>query len=266
MTYVILECGSVARGDANNNSDRDVLCIWHGEKPPYDSINKNYGETSFYSLSCIKRMKDKGSLFLTHLDVDSKYLEGDSELIGVFSGYRPSKNLIEMTLIDTIKFINEIIWFPNSLHGYYWLCDVLYISLRNCIFCINALDDRFLFGFEGAMQALPLNSDEISTMLHIRDAKYAYRLGKVDDAIEFNIKKIEEVSSKIMGSHVRFYSGGSTHWNKDWRIDYWGERLIERSIINKEYDDSRFLLKLKDHRYHRNTLKKFMKNIIQSKA
>ncbi|RUS02565.1 hypothetical protein [Pectobacterium polaris] len=266
MSYVILECGSVARGDANHNSDRDIVCIWHGEKPPYESINKNYGETSFYSLNCIKSMKDKGSLFLTHLDVDSKCLDGNSKIANVFSGYRPSKNLIEMTLKDTINFINEIAWFPNSLHGYYWLCDVLYVSLRNCIFCINALNKRFLFGFEDAMQDLPLNSSEIITMLHLREAKYAYRLGKVNDAISFNIKKIEEVSSKIVGSNVKFNSGGSTHWNKNWRMDYWGERLIERSIINNEYDDSHFLLKLEDHRYHRNTLKKIMKKIIKSKT
>lgn len=265
MSYVILECGSVARGDTNKSSDRDIVCIWYGKKPPFYFINENYGETSFYSLNCIEKMRDKGSLFLTHLDVDSKYLAGDAGLIDVFSGYRPSKKIIERTLSDTISFISEIIWFPDNTHGYYWLCDVLYVSLRNCIFCKNALNDRYLFGFEESMRALLLNSNEISTMLHIREAKYAYRLDKIYDAIFPITKKIEEVSSKILGLRVNFHSGGSTHWKEDWRIDYWGERLIERSIINKECDDSQFLPKLKDHRYHRNTLKTSMKNILKSK-
>lgn len=266
MNYVILECGSVARGDTNKNSDRDVVCIWHGKKPPFYCINKKYGETSFYSLSCIEKMRGKGSLFLTHLDVDSKYLTGDVRLINAFRGYRPSKNLVERTLSDTINFINEIIWFPDSLHGYYWLCDVLYISLRNCIFCTNALDERYLFGFEESMRALSLNSNEISTMLHIREAKYAYRLGKVDDAINPIIRNIEKVSSEILGLRANFRSGGSTHWKKDWRMDYWGERLIERAIINKECDDLRFLSRLKDHRYHRNALKICMEDILKSKV
>lgn len=90
MSYLIIECGSSARGDTNPSSDIDRVCIW--ETPPnFSSIEKEFGPVMFYSLETIKKMRAKGSLFLTHLDIDSIYISGNKHLMRFYKGYRPSK-------------------------------------------------------------------------------------------------------------------------------------------------------------------------------
>src|SRR5690349_15181582 len=105
-----MECGSSARGDTNSNSDRDIVCIWRDEFPHLESINTAYGQVMFYSASAIHRMRQKGSLFLVHLDIDGVWLEGDTSLLDEIRGFRPYPDLVKQTQQAAISFIREIAW------------------------------------------------------------------------------------------------------------------------------------------------------------
>lgn len=265
MSYLILECGSVARGDTNMRSDRDLVCIWSDSPPNYLAIEEAYGDTMFYSLESIKKMREKGSLFLTHLDIDSKYLAGDINIFSFLKGYRPLKKQINNSCFDTLNFIKNINWYPDSLIGRLWLCDVLYVSLRNFIFCKNALKNHYSFGYEDAMRNFTLAENNILTMLLIREGKYSYRCKDTRQKEKINIRDIEEACQVILGQPVKFLAGGTTNWTEIYKKDYWSERLIERAIINKEYDDTAFLNKIKLHNYNKNSIKSDLAKIIKLK-
>lgn len=262
MSHVIIECGSAARGDTNRNSDLDLVCIWSGKPPNYLTVGEKHEDIMFYSVETIKRMREKGSLFLTHLDVDSIYIEGDKDLLKLFKGYRPPKRLLEKLFQDTRNFILEIKWHPHDLLGLLWLCDVLYVSLRNCIYCKNAFSDRYVFGYTDALKELGLSSSETSIMLDLREGKYIYRRGSFEE-INFNIRNIEYTCETILNCPVSFVVGGTTDWSRNWRMDYWDERLIERAILNKEHNDDEFLKKIRRHNYNKFSLRSDMKRIVE---
>ncbi|KTC19089.1 hypothetical protein AO391_16310 [Pseudomonas marginalis ICMP 9505] len=255
MSFVIIECGSVARGDTNENSDLDLVCIWSGRRPDFKSIVMKYGDVSFYSTETIRRMRNKGSLFLTHLDVDSKFISGDEKLLLEFKGFRPPYDQIQNLLKETTEFIASIDWFPRNDIGRLWLCDLLYVSLRSCIYCKNALDGIFVFGFLDALQACKIPQDEIKTLLALRDGKYAYRKKRLDNSFSFDIEQIELACKFVIGAEVSFHQGGHTVWSEIGRNDYWGERLVERAILNGEHCDDLFMSKMIRHNYNKSSLK-----------
>lgn len=262
MTHVIIECGSAARGDTNRSSDLDLVCIWSGKPPYHLTAEENHEDIMFYSVEAIKRMRDKGSLFLTHLDVDSIYIEGDKDLLNMFKGYRPPKRLLKKLFHDTRNFILEIEWHPRGLLGLLWLCDVLYVSLRNCIYCQNAFNERYVFGYTDALKELGLSSSEISIMLDLREGKYIYRRGGFEE-INFDIRNIEYACEAILSCSASFVPGGATDWSRNWRMDYWDERLIERAILNQEHNNDEFLKKIRRHNYNKFSLKSDMKRIVE---
>ncbi|MBV7405605.1 hypothetical protein [Enterobacter sp. ENT03] len=265
MSYLILECGSVARGDTNTHSDRDLVCIWSENPPNYIALNEIYGEIMYYSLNTIKKMRQKGSLFLTHLDIDSKYLDGDKKLSSSFRGYRPQKEKILCSLINTAALIKEIIWYPDSLVGKLWLYDVLYVSLRNFTYCKNALNGTYLFGYEDAIERFHATQNHIETMLLIREGKYSYRRKDIKKIEKLTIRNIENACQSILGETVKFTNGGNTKWEQMYRKDYWAERFIERAILNGEYNDPKFIEKIKLHNYNKNCIKSDITKIIKLK-
>lgn len=263
MPYVIVECGSSARGDTNENSDLDLVCIWSGRNPDYKSISSEYGDIMFYSQETIRRMRDKGSLFLTHLDVDSKYIHGDTNLLLEFRGFRPPKHQIETLFNETRQFIESVDWFPNSDIGRLWLCDLLYVSLRGCVYCKNAINGIFAFGFLDALKACKLPKSVVSTLLDLREGKYAYRKKSISSFQSFNLGNIEQACRFILEQETKFRIGGITDWSKIVRNDYWGERLIERAILNGEHRDDEFMNKIMRHNYNKFTLKSDVAKIIE---
>ena len=261
MSYLIIECGSSARGDTNPSSDIDRVCIWEAT-PNFSSIEKEFGPVMFYSLETIKKMRAKGSLFLTHLDIDSIYISGNKDLMRFYKGYRPSKIQVRKLLDDTINFIASIKWYPNTPLGKLWLCDVLYVSIRSCIYCKNALNERYAFGYDSALKELDLNKDTYATMLKIREGKYAYRKKVIQNNIWTDIKYIENACRDILKHPIEFKNGGVTNWQGTWRKDYWGERLIERAIINNEHADDLFMQRITQHNYNKFKLKCSISEII----
>lgn len=269
MPYVIIQCGSSARGDANNNSDVDLVCIWSENQPDFKKITAEYGDIMFYSQETIRRMKEKGSLFLTHLDVDGIYVTGDRSLLDNFKNFRPKKHHLAKQLSHTKKFIQNIQWYPNNAIGKLWLCDVLYVSLRSCIYCKNAINKIYSFGYLGALSEHGLSEQDIKIMLDIREGKYLYRSQNLkkplkNESLNLNIDSIKYICQVITGYPLQLSPGGSTNWKKIKDTDYWSERLIERAILNGEYLDEKFLLNIRKHNYHKFEIKSEIAKIIEN--
>lgn len=270
MSHVIIKCGSSARGDVNINSDVDFVCIWSENPPDYDAISNEYGEVMFYSQKTIARMRGKGSLFLTHLDVDGVFVTGCQDLLSEFKGFRPPAAQVAKQFDETKRFIESLCWYPDSEIGQLWLCDVLYVALRTCVYCKNALKGCYVFGYLDALAKHGLFEGDIRTMLDIRHGKYTYRKKRaislgVSESVPFKGEALEEVCRKISGRATRFFAGGSTEWEKIKKNDYWSERLIERAILNGEHCDDGFMKKMLRHNYHKGSLKSDISKILEVK-
>ncbi|WP_231421178.1 nucleotidyltransferase domain-containing protein [Pseudomonas sp. Leaf59] len=269
MSFVIIQCGSSARGDANINSDIDLVCIWSETPPNYDAISSEYDDVVFYSQETIRRMKEKGSLFLTHLDVDGVFLAGNKNLLNEFKDFRPLKSQITKQHNETRRLIARLQWYPDSIIGQLWLCDVIYVALRTCVYCKNALSGHYAFGYLDALAKFGLSEENIRTMLIIRQGKYLYRKNRTTASCTselscFDGKLVELACRAITECTVRFVAGGSTKWEKIKRNDYWSERLIERAILNGEYHDDEFMKKMTRHNYHKVSLKTDASKILES--
>ncbi len=262
MTYLVMECGSSARGDTNSNSDRDVVCIWRDVFPDLNAINSAYGQVMFYSVSALHRMKQKGSLFLVHLDIDGVWLEGDISLLDEIRGFRPEPDLVGQTQQGAISFVREIAWHPPSQEGFLWLLDSLYVALRNCIYSANAIRGHYAFGLLEALQVFGLPQADIEVMLLVREGKYSYRRSCASVDKLPPLKDVERVCQEIIHHEVNFAYGGVTDWHRAWKFDYWDERLIERAILNNEHQSSEFMKKMRHHNYFKNSLKKDMACIV----
>lgn len=266
MAYVIIKCGSTARGDSNKDSDVDLVCLWSESSPDFSGLKKRHGDLTFYSLETVARMRAKGSLFLTHLDIDGIIVDGDETLAESYKGFRPSAKQMEVLHKNTESIITKLKWFPDNAIGELWLYDVLYVALRNYIYCKNASSGIYRFGYVDALTEYGLNSEQTAIMLSLREGKYRYRASTTDATSEnkkIDIKLAHDACLTVFSKKIDVVRGGKTNWAQLYKMDYWSERMIERAILNKEHNDEEFMSKIKQHNYNKTSLKADIYRIIE---
>ncbi|MAY43498.1 MULTISPECIES: hypothetical protein [unclassified Neptuniibacter] len=265
MSYLVLKCGSAARGDTNTFSDQDYVCIYHADALPLH-LKSKYEDLSFFSTSNIESMKANGSLFIAHLDIEAQIIEGNEELLTLIKGFRPEPLLIQSSRNPTVNFIRSISWYPKTSDGVLWLMDVLYVAFRNILYCENALNGIYSFGFEDAMSSYGLSCADSETFRQIRMGKYAYRSENVKNLGFVGPRKeeIASLSEALSGKKLDLIEGGETNWWSEWCYDYWDERLIERATVNKEIYAPEFMEMLKNHNYSRRSLPGSSRKLVES--
>ncbi|WP_353388989.1 hypothetical protein [Halopseudomonas sabulinigri] len=257
MNFLVLKCGSAARGDVNKLSDVDFVCLYEDGGIPFKLLARSYPGVSFYSRSSVEKMKSQGALFLTHIDVDGCPVEGERRILEWVKGFRPPRVKVLQAASQTRKFIGDIGWLPNSMEGRLWFCDILFVALRNFIYCTNASNGVYRFGLESAASAFGLPDRYVKLLFEVRQGKYRYRLSSSTETPEVssNIHLLAtELAERVTGQAINISLGGKTDWNTSWRLDYWDERLIERAIINNEIDDNGYRAMLAEHNYNRRVL------------
>lgn len=264
MSYIILKCGSAARGDTNKHSDIDFVCLYDGTDCPVIELKGKYPGISFFSLDSVNLMKGKGALFLVHLDVEGKVVEGERSILSSIAGYRPTSDELARSVERTSKFIQHIAWYPASAAGRLWLCNALFTSLRNVIYCRNAMRSIYTFGLGEAIAAFGLNPQDEKLVYQVRIGKYAFRSeGTIPDVeAELDNDALSALATKISCKPTAFLAGGCTDWDRGWNFDYWDERFIERAIINGEIPDDGFQGLILDHNYNRRALPNAMRKIV----
>lgn len=256
MSYVVLKCGSAVRGDTNEQSDVDFVCVHTERGVPVNTLKGRYPQISFLSLESIRHMKKKGSLFLAHLDVDGSVIEGTESLLSVIDGFRPHQSALKTAVNATREFTVGIQWFPASPLGALWLHDVLFVSFRNILYCTNALHAIYRFALHDAMSSYGFTPEQMRTMYRIRQGKYAFRstIRTAVGAEESDMQSLSSLATTLSQGAVSFQKGGRTEWTRTWKYDYWDERLVERAIINREIADRGYRDLLKEHNYNRRIL------------
>jgi len=211
-------------------------------------------------------MKDKGALFLTHLDIDGCAVEGKESLLEAIRDYKPSSNSLCESIAKTKDFVQSIRWVPKSDDGVLWFYDVIFVALRNILYCENALRSKYLFGYVDAASAFGMTDSEVDVMLRLRDGKYSYRRKAAfkDSQTNYDLETVIQIVNRVVHQGLSFCLGGRTDWWAEWNYDYWDERIVERAIINNEVADAGFRELLRDHNYHRRELTDVLKDRIHS--
>ncbi len=246
--YVVIKFGSKARGDYDEKSDEDILCIYEGVIN-FNHLKKKYSQIVFYKKNDIMRMKNAGSLFLTHLDIDGVVVEGEISIIKIFSNYKPEREKIIKGIRDTKKYLSQITWYPRGGYGLGWLCDVIYVLIRNLIYLENALKGVYIFSYKKAINENEFFKNKMDVLMSIRSNKYLYRNGG-GDLVMIEINKINDLIGLALNKSVNILNYGVSNFDESY--GYLKERFFERAIINGEINyDNEFFDLLKEHRYNR---------------
>lgn len=174
--------GSMARGDCDIISDRDVLLVDSRIKTLCDAENKlkkiGFSCTK-YTWKKLEAMSRKQGLFLQHIKQEGVIIkESQCSLSNVLSLYNPSLNYssdIELTkeLIATTQAISR------SKESLGWALDVLAVAVRNIGILMLANHGIYVFSFYEILKKLYkldyLTNEELRLLYTLRIYKNFYR-------------------------------------------------------------------------------------------
>lgn len=153
---------------------------------------------------------------------------------------------------DRHQFVDSVCrigWIPHGVVGLRWACDYIYTIARNIVYISNALDGFFHFGYQDAVRHFLLMKNKYSLLplfLNIRLEKYRYRAGDSFHSC-INIQTLESISEALADRIVKLKVGGVSKFSESNPRSYEFLRLVERAVVNGEFDDERYLQRLRNH-------------------
>jgi len=175
--------GSQVSGGANENSDKDFLIICSSEKKKrfIHYYSKRGYSVSAYTPKQLEHMKNKGSLFLQHLKIESKIIfDKNNELRSFLEGcpqILPSDSEIK----NCINSIKVAISAPDNTSLYGWLADYTYVLSRDYFVKRFAQEGELIFNAEQLRKKIEikykLDESDSNIFLLLREAKNNYRKG-----------------------------------------------------------------------------------------
>lgn len=203
--YSLAIFGSSLRTDFDQYSDKDLLIVAKDNKS-LKRLGNHFEEgewsASYYTYSKLKHLAQHGSLFVKHLQLESKILTDYNNQLSEILNEFNEKNSYEKDIHNTIKYFDILEFIPNSRLGLLWFCDCFFVGLRNHLIFLNASDGIFEFSFSGLLKILieqrKIEQKEASKLSELRVLKRKYREGDfhVSPSIEY-VNSIVEVGKKL---------------------------------------------------------------------
>jgi hypothetical protein len=173
--------GSVARGDNDAFSDRDILVI--SEKPTTQrnikAIHENGFSPSIYTWNELESLSRHNALFLLHLKLESKIIKDDqNRLSGFLTKIEPSNNY-SLALKQSVALAGLTSGVPATRALSLWAADVLAVALRNYLVAFAAEKRKYIFAHHSlidfADSLFQLTPEARETLLDLRRWKSIYR-------------------------------------------------------------------------------------------
>ncbi len=172
--------GSVARGDADLISDRDVLVATKLPEPLIaDALERAGYSPSLYIWEQLQNLARDGSLFLQHLKQESRILlDRQGRLRDLLSDYRPRSDY-SARITDNLKLLELTNGVPATPLAMAWAFDVLAVALRNHAILDLAQEGTYIFSYSELIMRLAfmhqLSYSELHLLLDLRCRKREYR-------------------------------------------------------------------------------------------
>jgi hypothetical protein len=203
--YSIAIFGSSLRSDFDKYSDKDLLIVADDYKT-LESLKTIYSKDdwsiSFYTYSKLKYLSKNGSLFIKHLQKESKIIaDKNDRLEGILNQFNPKINY-KNDIDDCVNYFDIIKTVPNTKLGYAWFCDSLYVGLRNYLVFKNAENEIFEFSFTKLLKGLKdqgkIKQSDIEILKELRVVKRNYREEVLDELPSLGfIKKVIPIAKAI---------------------------------------------------------------------
>lgn len=176
--------GSVNRGDSDEHSDIDLLIATPNDKDFDHSVYDNFANDEKYSISYynypkLEFISDSGNLFIQHLKQHGKILHDDNnKLSNILHRYSPL-NSYQKELTRALKFKLIFQKMPKTEISNGWVCDLLYIAVRNVLVLKSAEEKEYMFGYKSLLkryqQEYLLTNQDIFNLNNLRITKQKYR-------------------------------------------------------------------------------------------
>ncbi len=203
--YSIAIFGSSLRADFDKYSDRDLLVVAND----YETLeklktvySKDNWSISYYTYSKLRYLSENGSLFIKHLQKESKVIEDiNGRLNTILNDFNPKKNY-KKDIKDSINYFDIIKTIPQTDLGFAWFCDSLYVGLRNYLVFKNAENGIFEFSFIKLLNSLKhqgkITQFDIEVLKELRVIKRNYREEILDELPSFAfIQKVIQIAKNI---------------------------------------------------------------------
>jgi len=174
--------GSVARGDSDGISDKDILIVSanSAQRALESAVWRARGwSIASYTPRRLVTMSHAGSLFLQHLKSEGLVLNDEDGLLrDILSSYRPRADY-SSDVSDCLEALRLIEGCRSTPLMSYWAADVLFVIFRNASILHLANDRIYKFSFAEIAQTLRergnICSDDLQTLAALRKAKAAFR-------------------------------------------------------------------------------------------
>lgn len=230
--YSIAIFGSSLREDFDKYSDRDLLIVANDFKT-LENLKEIYSKDSwsisYYTYSKLKYLSENGSLFIKHLQNESKIIvDKKGKLNKILNQFNP-KNNYKNDIKVCLSYFDIIETVPKTELGFAWFCDSLYVGLRNYLVFKNAENGIFEFSFikllNGLSEEGKIKQCDIEILKELRVIKRNYREEILDELPSLNfIKKIIPIL-KAIGILESVNIVDSLKF----------QNIIDKSILNKKF-------------------------------
>jgi hypothetical protein len=231
--YSIAIFGSSLRSDFDKYSDKDLLIVADDYKS-LDNLKKIYSKDewsiSFYTYSKLRYLSENGSLFIKHLQNESKIISDETgKLESILNCFKPKKDY-KKDIIDCENYFDIIKIIPKTDLGFAWFCDSLYVGLRNYLVFKNAENGIFEFSFIKLLNELKnqgkIKQTDIEILKELRVVKRSYREDILDELPSFDFIKIVIPIVKKLGILESVEIVDSKTF----------QNIIDKSIVNTKFN------------------------------
>lgn len=198
--------GSTVRKTTDEFSDCDLLIVTENTEDFNMEVLEKYTlddrySISFYNYDKLIFMANEGSLFIQHLKNESSIIEdSDKRLKKILSNFKP-KNSYNQDIKFTLEYIKTFDTYPNSNEGMNWLCDCIFVGVRNYLIFKNAEMQIYKFSYPELINDLihkgVINYKERNILVKLREIKQQYRHRiQYKNSISF-IEELRPILSKL---------------------------------------------------------------------
>lgn len=203
--YSIVKFGSQLNANFDEYSDKDLLICTETNKE-LKELFKLYSaagwSVSGYTYSKLKYLSNKGSLFLSHLQLNSTITyDFNNRVSNIICSHQPKDNYFT-ELDDARKYFNIINFTPDLQLGYAWFADCFYVGLRNYLIFEYANKNIFEFSYLNIIELLlienRISKEEYSVLRQLRVVKFNYRENILDELPSKSfIESLFSIASKL---------------------------------------------------------------------
>lgn len=205
--------GSVARGDGDRMSDKDVLIVSDDHQVRRRSAlslrRRGWSPVCFTSQR-LERATAGAGLFVQHLKLEARILHDRNGTLRDSLNRFSVASQYDREIAGSRELLGVLEKVPNSLEGRYWALDVLSVGLRTLGVATLANHGIYEFSLKRILNSLHrvgvLRSGDREELCGIREYKWRHRNAKVQRPISLKqtLKLVDLVSRRFyLGLHVR---------------------------------------------------------------